>query len=138
MSLAHADRFRWRAVYANGEVLPQVNEDGSKNSYYDIDHSRLVFFEMWEGGHKVLSLRVGKNDRLIWRRRIERTPTEIKEVCHLIGKQQTVSGKNFQGLIALFESDGTVEVADKFDENNPWFFPIIKHEREEWEFENVK
>lgn len=130
--LANANRFIWRAVYDDGSFLVQINDDGTKNAYEDIDHSRLAYFEMWERGVKVLSLRVGKNDRLIWRRRVQMRSGGIEEVCHLIGKQQTINGRNFQGLVALFESDGTIEVADRFDEKNPWFYPISTHENEKW------
>jgi len=58
----------------------------------------------------------------------------VSEVCHIIGKQETINGKNYQGIIGLFESDGRVEVAGKFEEGHPFFSkPVIhEHEGEEW------
>lgn len=133
--LADANRFQWRAVYTDGSFLTQINEDGTKNAYADIDRNNLAAFEMWEGtGVRVLSLRFAPGQRLIWRRRVFMSQTNegagVSEVVHIIGKQQTVEGKNYQGIIGLFESDGRVEVAGKFDENHPFFKPVAVHETE--------
>ena len=36
--------FAWKAIYSDGTILPQYNEDGSKNGYENIDRTRLKSF----------------------------------------------------------------------------------------------
>ena len=128
------DRYHWVARYEDGTALNQIDPSGTRNGYADIDRDRLSAFEMWEGSTRVLFIRFAKGQRLIWRRRVEMTPGGVVEVCHLVGKQETVRGKNYQGIVGLFESDGRIEVAGKFEEGHPWFFPVIIHQKEgeEW------
>lgn len=129
--LANADRFKWKAVYNDGSHLMQVDYEGNKHSYHDIDKSKLESFEMWEGGVRVISIRFKPGQRLIWRRRVLMQSGGIQEVCHIIGKQETINGNNYQGIIGLFESDGRVEVAGKFEQGHPWFYPVDANQ-EEW------
>lgn len=140
--LQNSDRFHWVAIYSDGTQLLQVEPDGKKNTYSDIDREKLVAFEMWENVPRrmILSLRFKKGQRLIWRRRVEMEGGLVSEVCHILGKQETVNGKNYQGIIGLFESDGRIEVTGKFEEGHPWFFPIKVHEKEkeEWIDEDSK
>ncbi len=114
--------------------MAQINPSGTRNSYADIARDKLSAFEMWEGSRRILWIRFARGQRLIWRRRVEMTPAGVVEVCHLIGKQETINGKNYQGIIGLFESDGRIEVSDRFAEGHPWFFPAKIHteEGEEW------
>ena len=128
--LANANRFQWRAVYNDGSHLMQIDYDGNKHSYSDIDRTKLEAFEMYEGGVRVISIRFKPGQRLIWRRRVLMQSGGIKEVCHIIGKQETIDGKNYQGIIGLFESDGRIEVTGKFEEGHPWFSPVSVHESE--------
>jgi len=55
----------------------------------------------------------------------------VKEICHIIGKQENINGRNYQGIIGLFESDGRIEAAGKFEENHPWFYPPSLHPAEQ-------
>lgn len=128
------DKYHWIARYNDGTFLPQINSSGTRNSYQDINRDKLIAFEMWKDATRVLLIRFAPGQRLIWRRRVEMSPTGVAEVCHLIGKQETVNGKNYQGIMGLFESDGRIEVADRFEEGHPWFFPVKVHteEGEEW------
>lgn len=130
--------YHWVVKYIDGTSLRQTDpQTGITHAYKDIDRDRLFAFEMWDGDLRMLLIRFKKGQRLIWRRRVEMTPEGVVETCHIIGKQETVGGKNYQGIIGLFESDGRIEVAGKFEENHPWFFPVKIHqeEGEKWEEE---
>ena len=125
------DRFQWVAIYNDGSVLHQIEPDGTKNAYGDIDRTRLSFFQMREGEMVIVNIPFEPGQRLIWRRRTEMSPGGGKqEAVHIIGKQETVDGENRQVVIALFESDGHTEVSDRYDEEHPWFFPITLHPHE--------
>jgi hypothetical protein len=129
------EEYYWIARYSDGTSLPQVGPSGEKHAYKDIDRGKLSAFEMWKGKNRVLLIRFKKGQRLIWRRRVEFSPgSGAIEVCHIVGKQETVDGKNYQGIVGLFESDGRIEIADRFEEGHPWFFPVKVHkeEGEEW------
>lgn len=121
------DKYTWRAIYNDGTSLSQV-----ENAYADIDRTKLQTFEILDPNGKVIfSLPLEPTERLIWRRRTEMSPgKEVIETCHIIGKQETVNGENRQVVFALFESDGHVEVSDKWDEKHPWFFPVTIHPAE--------
>ena len=130
-----ANKYHWVARYDDGTFLEQVSPSGETKAYADINRDKLAAFEMWKGSDRALLIRFKKGQRLIWRRRVEISPGGITEVCHIIGKQETIAGKNYQGIIGLFESDGRVEAAGKFEEGHPWFFPVTIHsqEGEKWE-----
>lgn len=127
-------RFHWVVRYEDGTTLSQFDSSGKQNAYKDIDRTKLAAFEMWEGNVRLFFLRFKKGQRLIWRRRVEMAPSGVVEVCHLIGKQETINGRNYQGIIGLFESDGRIEIAGRLEEGHPWFFPVQVHpeEGEEW------
>ena len=128
------DKYHWIARYNDGTFLRQIESSVAKNSYVDINRNKLSAFEMWEGSNRLLIIHFSPGQRLIWRRRVEMSAAGIVEVCHLIGKQETIGGKNYQGIVGLFESDGRIEVTGKFEEGHPWFFPVRVHpeEGEEW------
>ncbi len=124
-------RYTWKALYNDGTSLGQINEDGSKNAYSDIDRTKLSGFELWDGNVRVLYLSLTKGQRLIWRRRSEMVQGGVVgEVCHIVGKQETIDGKNIQGIIAIFESDGHIEIAERFNDKHPWLYPIPVHYHE--------
>jgi hypothetical protein len=128
------EKYYWIARYSDGTSLSQIDPSGIKHAYGDIDRDKLSAFEMWKGHTRVLFIRFKKGQRLIWRRRVETSPEGIIEVCHIIGKQENVGGKNYQGIVGLFETDGRIEITDKFEEGHPWFFPVTVHKKEgeEW------
>lgn len=127
-------RYHWVAKYDDGGSLSQIDSRGNLHPYKDIDREKLVAFEMWEGSFRLFFLRFKKGQRLIWRRRVEMSPGGVREVCHLIGKQETINGRNYQGIVGLFESDGRIELTGRLEEGHPWFFPIQVHpdEGEQW------
>ena len=124
------DKFHWVARYDDGTSLHQIEDSGKKNAYQDIDRDKLASFEMWEKGRRLVYIRFHKGQKLIWRRRVETSPSGVVEVCHIIGKQETINGENIQGIIGLFESDGRIEITGRFYEGHPWFFPVQIHESE--------
>jgi len=128
------ERYYWIARYNDGTSLNQIDPSGTKHAYADIDRNKLSAFEMWKGDQRLLFIRFKQGQRLIWRRRVETSPGGLVEACHIIGKQENINGKNYQGIVGLFESDGRIEITDKFDKNHPWFFPVTihKNEGEDW------
>jgi len=53
----------WKAIYRDGTVFPQFNEDGSENKYPDINRKELEFFE--------LRMSDGDSDRLLFKLHLE-------------------------------------------------------------------
>jgi hypothetical protein len=131
------ERHRWVAVYGDGTIVYQVDpETGDKSSYEDIDRDRLAVFSLWEWETQrmVVMMRFSKGQRLIWRRRFELSPgEEITNVCHIIGKQEWVNGKKYEGILGFFSDDERIEVAGRFEEGHPWFYPIEKVKGESWD-----
>jgi hypothetical protein len=116
--------FTWKAIYNDGTHLNQIDPDGTKHAYADIDRAKLSAFQLIdESGRVVVDIHVNPGQRLIWRRRTEMSAGNEPVVCHIVGKQETVNGKNYQGVMALFENDGHTEVLGRFEENHPWLYP---------------
>lgn len=127
------DRYIWQANYLDGTSLRQIDSEGNKFAYGDIQRNKLESFDIVDSTNDQVMLRVTftPGDKLIWRRRVEMNPESgVTEVCHIVGKQATINGENRQVVFAFFESDGRTEVSDKFDETHPWFFPVQIHPNE--------
>src|SRR4051812_486261 len=125
------DTYIWKVTYTDGTTLQQIDPDGSKHAYADIDRRNIASFAILKDGNIILSVPFTSGQNLIWRRRVEMNPAQgVVETCHIIGKQETVNGQNHQIVFAVFESDGRVEVSDKFDDRHPWFFPVIMNPHE--------
>ena len=162
---------QWVAYYDDGTHLRQYKDDGSENKYADIDRSKLASFALYDGGaivnrddylklrndvaitpgadpgvyelatRKLLHLHLEPGQRLIYRRRVERTVgSEAPTVCYMIGWQQTLWDKsdcdpeadgrhilwhpiNVQSIAYVFEN-GTIELAGKWREDHPWFYSV--------------
>lgn len=117
------DKFRWVAYDNEGGSVAQVAASGEKNSYDDLPHDDLKYFELWDWrrNERVLLVNFKKGERLVWRRRFEMSPgNEVLEVCHIVGK----IGKNGEkGILGIFESDGRIEAVGDFLPNSAWFYP---------------
>lgn len=123
-----ADKFKWYAYYDDGTILKQIESDGSKNAYGDINRDKLSHFALVDkdtDGH-VFIMAFNPGQKLIWRRR---TDIVSGRVVHVIGKKQTVDGKRYDGIVAVFP-DGTIEVSDRWDDNHPWFANVVPHPEE--------
>lgn len=134
---------QWVAYYDDGTHLRQYDDAGRENKYADIGRDRLASFALYDGGipldgrietlaevkyqkatRKVFHVHFEPGQRLIYRRRVERTQgSEVPTVCHMIGWQQNVSGQNIQSIAYVFE-DGTVELAGRWREDHPWFYSV--------------
>jgi hypothetical protein len=111
----------WQCVYTDNTVLNQYNEDGTENSYTDIDRSKLSEFRLFdEAGELKFSLVLDEGQRLIYRRRVFKTlnngDDNSEVVVYLVGWQDTVNGKNVQA-ISYIREDWPVVMGGKFREN---------------------
>lgn len=122
-------KFVWRAVYSDNTILEQVNGE-VKNKYEDIDRTKLRVFELYDRETKDIKVRLlfKNGQRLIWRRREFLKPTsqgvKITGRLHIIGKQETKNGKNYQGFLWLFEPEGYMEIGERFIKGHPFFDDI--------------
>jgi len=123
---------QWVAYYTDDTHLRQYDDAGVESKYADIDRARLASFALYDGGkqddqyvtatRKLLHLHLEPSQRLIYRRRIEKPVGAPENVCYMIGWQQTIGGQNVQSICYLFEEDGTIEVAGRYNESHPWFY----------------
>lgn len=125
----------WVAVYTDGTVLPQYNEDDSENSYKDVDRHRLQSFAIFDGDHPVVRYHFDQPGlKLIYRRRTwKRSDVDGETAFFLVGWQKTVAGESLQSISVVGRlPDGTasVEVISKWHENHFLFDSI---EPVEWE-----
>ena len=115
----------WRAVYSDGEILNQYNEEGIANQYPDIDRQRLVTFEIWEKEKLIFRLHLEESRRLIYRRRVAQNMlTGKKVVVFLVGWQTTINGENVQDIAYIFE-DGHIELAGKWKADRQHYAPNL-------------
>jgi len=115
----------WRAIYEDGEELPQYNEDGTENLFADIDQNRLKFFVLehkdgrsWDvnladGSFRINAERFiwdgfdGADYRLVYFRRNRRqmgTAGISSSVIQHVGWQTTIGEKNHQRVMAIAEN----------------------------------
>ena len=115
---------QWLAHYADGSTLPQYDADGCENQYASIDRSRLEGFSLWDDGKCLVHLALEPGQRLVYRRRVETSPTAEPIVIYLAGWQQTVQGTNVQSIFYVLPN-GTIVSAGRFTENHRFFYPIV-------------
>jgi len=108
---------KWKARYNDASEINQYNEDGSENSYDNLDRDKLSSFVLYNGDKKVLDLHLDEDQRLIYRRRVEMRTGEDQVVCYLVGWQQKVGNKNIQSIAYIFE-DGRIELAGVWKDNH--------------------
>ena len=117
---------RWAAVYNDGSLLPQYNEDGSENKYTDINRDILKQFLLLSTTSVRFILNLKPEFKLIYRRRTAiKMDSNVKGIIHIVGYQQNISGKNIQHINFISESTGVMEVTDGFKEGHQWFYPVI-------------
>lgn len=116
---------QWVAYYNDGTHLRQYDDDGAENKYADIDRSKLDSFALYDrpATRKLLHLHLEPDQRLIYRRRVEKTVgADTDVVCYMIGWQQTIAGENVQSIAYVF--DDTVELAGRWRDDHPWFYSV--------------
>lgn len=122
-------KYKWKAVYNDSAELSEAKDVG----YHHIDRSKLRFFLLLDRETEDVKFRVEINDgqRLIWRRRYAIHSNGMQEIAHLVGKQITISNKNYQWIALIFEDDGRIEFFDKYDKDNPFLNEIELFEYEQ-------
>jgi len=115
------ERYRWVAYTRDGGSVSQVAASGTKNAYEDLPLDNLKSFELWdwEYNQRVLLVTFKPGERLVWRRRLNNQNNTITEACHIVGK----IGKDYKGILGIFESDGHIETVSDFLPNSDWFYP---------------
>jgi len=122
---------QWEARY-NDASLHQFNGDGSENKYADIDRNRLLSFVLYgDDGKPVFELFLDPGQRLIYRRRVRKSPGLADIIIYLVGWQMTVGGENVQS-IAYVSEDGQVALAGRWRDDHPWFYSIQAVPSESW------
>jgi hypothetical protein len=118
---------QWLAVYSDGNVLPQFNQDGSQNAYGDIERSKLSEFHLMDPltGDVFFSMALEPGQRLIYRRRVSMDGQSglVNWVVYLVGWQETVGGKNVQSLNWIFPN-GQIINTGRFREDHPIFYSV--------------
>jgi hypothetical protein len=119
--------YEWEAEYNDGTSLKQAG-----NAYHDIDQSRLRAFLLVEGETPRLRIEFNPGERLVWRRRVERSldGSDLR-VCHIVGKRVAVAdGLEVSSVACIFEDTGELLTADGFDDNHPWLYApqYLEHE----------
>lgn len=116
------EKFRWIAYTRDGGSVSQIAASGTKNAYEDLPLDNLKSFELWDWARneRVLLVTFIQGERLVWRRRVHMEPgNSILETCHIVGK----IGKDYKGILGIFESDGHIESVADFLPNSEWFYP---------------
>ena len=115
---------QWVAVYNDGSLLPQYNEDGSENKYVDINRDILKQFLLLDKTSVRFILNLKPEFKLIYRLRTIKINNDVKERVHIVGYQLNISGKNIQHINFIVDSTGVIEVTDGFRENHAWYSSI--------------
>ena len=128
----------WLAHYEDGTTLAQGQDRwGRPASYADIDRSRLVAFDLWQGERLVVQVdlrddsngEVGRR-RLIWRIRHQLDSAGNQAKIHLVGWQRTAGGRNIQAICYVFE-DGVVMLGGQWNEGRGFMYQVVYHDFEQ-------
>ena len=120
--------YKWFAVYDNGTIFPQVNEDDTENSHLKIDIDKLSYILFSLPNNKTISIGFRPGQKFIYRRRVKLYPQEgkDKEVIYLLG----INTNGIYDFTWVFE-DGRIFFTDGFvDGNEGWFAPIVFFDEE--------
>lgn len=130
----------WIAVYNDETNLLQYNEDGTENSYSDIDRSRLTEFHLLdrEIDKTVYAIALDEGQRLIYRRRIATSGNnDHRWTITMVGWQQTIAGQNVQSIGWVFPDGGIIQTG-KFQSDHRLFYGIELLPFEEEGYEEEK
>jgi len=112
---------KWLAQYNDNTTLKQIDDDGTKNAYSDIDRSKLLAFMLFDESAVLDGLTKPRfavyfddndGERLVWTRRAFQTVGQNHSVIfHIVGKKTT---EQKQGFIMAIAPDGQTLVRDNF------------------------
>lgn len=112
----------WKAIYSDNTYLTSHNDDGTTNSYADINRDKLIAFDLINNGKSVLYINLSDKKRLIYRRRVQQNMgTGVQKVVYLVGYQQNVGGKNVQVVNHVYD-DGHIEQYDTWKGGEPEYY----------------
>lgn len=109
----------WRAIYNDGTYLDALEAEGG---YQSIDRLRLVSFQLLKHGQPYVTVHLGPEQKLIWRKREFLSMTGQHDVVHLVGWQQNINGRNIQSILYVFE-DGRIEMAGAWKDGHALYGP---------------
>ena len=108
---------QWLAIYDDDSSLMQYKEDGTENSYFDIDRSRLTHFAMIEGEKTVLVIEFERpSQKLIYRKR---TTCDLygnaKGIIYLVGWHENINSTSIKCINYIYP-DGKIVLAGAKDD----------------------
>lgn len=108
---------QWLAIYDDDSSLMQYKEDGTENSYFDIDRSRLTHFAMVEGDKAVLVVEFERrSQKLIYRKRTFVDGNgKLKGVVYLVGWHENINGTSIKCINYIYPDGKTVLAGAKDD-----------------------
>lgn len=108
---------KWLAIYEDKSSLMQYKEDGTENSYFDIDRSRLTHFVMLEGDKAVLVVEFERrSQKLIYRKRTFVDGNgKLKGVVYLVGWHENINGTSIKCINYIYPDGKTVLAGAKDD-----------------------
>lgn len=122
--------FTWVAVYKDGSLFHQYDQNGAERSSEHIDRKKLLSFVLYDHDNRpLLTQNLDPGHRLIYRRRVEQSPGGDAIVCHLVGWQQTVytqdgHPRNVQHISYVFEADRRIVMGGRWRSDHRWFYPV--------------
>lgn len=90
----------WTAYYADGTQLHQYPDNGSANTYDDIDRDKLVKFSL-SVFDRTFTISLEEGRRLIYRHRVVKTSGGKSISIYLLGWQKTIKGENIQSIMFI-------------------------------------
>ena len=110
--------YTWQARYNDGTTLNQIESDGTKNAYLDIERNKLESFSLLDENAKVVICVLFDDDgeKLVWTRRVYMRMSGESITSHIIGKKGE--------FILAVQSDGSVIARHNF-KNDGLFDEVI-------------
>lgn len=115
--------YTFKATYDDGTFLVGTDD----TPYESIDRARLRTFDLIrKDNHDDIKLRVhiAPGQRLVFRRRSRMSFSEKETHIYIVGKQETIDGRNVQRIAVLYNDTGAVELLDKYMETEPFSEPV--------------
>ena len=114
----YVQKLHWVAIYNNGEIVAQNNDEGF-NSSEIIDHTRLYLFHLInDDDEPVYTLRLKHGQRFFYRARtVMRAAVGVLDRIHIVGWRDS---NDARCVSFISEADSHVEVGDFATANDPY------------------
>ena len=95
---------QWLAIYDDKTSLMQYKEDGTENSYFDINRDRLTHFAIIEDEKAVLVIEFERpSQKLIYRKRTFVDGNgKVKGIIYLVGWHENINGTNIKVINYIY------------------------------------